>query len=703
MKTKTRSTKPLSGGQGETALGGAAGRVEVSASEHPRFRPDVDGLRAVAILAVVGYHAGVPGFSGGFVGVDVFFVISGFLITRNLLREAEGGHRVRLLAFWARRIRRLVPAMAAMVLGTLALSLVILSPLEWARIAKQGAWAALYVSNIQFARASQDYFAPDLGASPFLHTWSLGVEEQFYLLWPVLFVLAALVATWAGASNRRLVVYGFGVVAVVSFGLSVVMTEGIALTEAGSPWAFFSLPTRAWEFAVAGVLAAVALPRLLGARGPRMALGVVGLALIAAATVWLSDADLYPGWLALLPVVGTVLVIAAGEGAAPVGLSRALGVGPLQSLGRVSYSWYLWHWPLIILAIAAFNEDSTFLRLGACLVALGVAAVVYVGLETPLRFARFLVSSKLATYAFGGLVTAVTLAAAFSLVGWAGQKQQEDPWHELRSLREEFSDFRSEFQCGGPDARRAYCILGDESSNDTVAFVGDSHARQWVPAFDRAAAELGARVVVRWDSSCPAIDVPLTENNTECQAFRQETEDVLHDLDVDAVVVSQSLKYGPGGGIATESGSVANGDQAARIWSDAYREFLTHWRDNGVSVGAIVDNPISPLDPVLCMARHGVSADRCRPSRDEALGENAPFWEVEQKVRDELGSVLSISTKDEICPDDPCRLRVDGNYVFVDTHHLSQDFVLAHVTDVRRLLSELVGGQARFADEESGP
>jgi peptidoglycan/LPS O-acetylase OafA/YrhL len=205
-----------------------------------RFRGDIDGLRAVAIVLVVGYHALIPGFHGGFIGVDVFFVISGFLITRNLLSESTRTGRVALMTFWAKRIRRLVPALALMVVVVVALALIVLPSLDWPSVADQARAALLYVSNLVFARQATDYFGGDISTSLFLHTWSLGVEEQFYLLWPLLVGGACLLVR--GRERRLLrpvLIVGFGVTFVVSLSLCV------HLTSTGSAFAFFGLPSRA--------------------------------------------------------------------------------------------------------------------------------------------------------------------------------------------------------------------------------------------------------------------------------------------------------------------------------------------------------------------------------------------------------------------------------------------------------------------------
>ena len=292
------------------------------------FRPDVEGLRAVAVLLVPLYHAGVPGFGGGYVGVDVFFVISGFLITGLILRELETTGRLSITGFYSRRARRLLPAAALTLLVTVAASVALLSAVRIADVATDIASAAAYVSNLRFG--IQANAAP----SPVLHFWSLSVEEQFYLFWPTLMVALFWLSGRLRAGRRGL----FAGIALVS-ALSLVAC--VWLTGQNQPWAFFLLPTRAWELGL-GALLAVSLGRLPAIR-PRIAAALVlaGLAAIALADLVLSDASVFPSVAASLPVAGAGLVILGGLGK-PLP-ARLLALPPFTFLGRVSYSIYLWH------------------------------------------------------------------------------------------------------------------------------------------------------------------------------------------------------------------------------------------------------------------------------------------------------------------------------------------------------------------------
>jgi peptidoglycan/LPS O-acetylase OafA/YrhL len=295
---------------------------------HPsgrKFRPDIEGLRAVAVGLVVLHHAGVPWVPGGYVGVDIFFVISGYLMTVLLVGERERTGSIRLRLFYARRIRRLLPAAALVLMATIVGARVLLPPLAVPDMAKPAALTALFVSNIWFARTGTDYLA-DGEPSPFRHYWSLAVEEQFYLVWPVLLILGY---RWFRGRRRSLAV-SVGVLSGVSLAMCVVVTS------MSQPWAFFGLPTRAWEFGV-GALVALAGARLLALPvGLSRGLTWAGLLGIAVSALAYSESVAYPGWAAVLPVVATAAVLAGGAARVRGSAEVWLGRRPMQVIGPLS-------------------------------------------------------------------------------------------------------------------------------------------------------------------------------------------------------------------------------------------------------------------------------------------------------------------------------------------------------------------------------
>ncbi|MGA7054572.1 MAG: acyltransferase, partial [Mycobacterium sp.] len=387
-------------------------------SARKEFRPDIEGLRAVAVLAVVLFHADMPGLGGGFVGVDVFFVISGFLITGLLWREVSTAGSVGLRRFYGARARRLLPASAMVGVITMIASAVLLPLLQARNVMIDGIASALYVSNYWFISEGVHYFGGHLPPSPFQHYWSLGVEEQFYLVWPPMIIGTTWLIRRARRraksdvpSSERPYLVVLALVATVSFALSLVITYVMPAV------AFFSLPTRAWQLALGGLVALTAgqwhrLPPLAAA-----ITGWAGLALILLACTWLSATTLYPGTAALLPTLGAVLVIGAGCAAPSQGCGRALAVSPMQAIGRISYSWYLWHWPVLVLTPVLLGHPLGLAgRLAAALASGGLAVLTLRFIENPLRFADRVRRSALASLALGGAATALAVGVGVALL-----------------------------------------------------------------------------------------------------------------------------------------------------------------------------------------------------------------------------------------------------------------------------------------------
>jgi peptidoglycan/LPS O-acetylase OafA/YrhL len=340
-------------------------------------------LRALAVGGVVAYHFGLTALPGGFAGVDIFFVISGWLISTHLMQEIGETGRLDLWRFYARRARRLLPAALFVILVTLAAGYFILAPQEQALYSRGAMFASAYAINLWLLRWSFDYFAADATANPFIHFWSLSVEEQFYLAWPALLLLAA----WL-RPGRRTAAAVIGVVGLASFAAC------LWLTSAAPAWAFYFSPLRAWEFAAGGLATLVPMALLQHRIWLRAALGWLGLALIATAYLLLSEDLPFPGWYALLPVAGTVLVLLGGAGGEQtngrvnrhaLGPATALSMPPLQWIGTLSYSLYLWHWPVIVYAGMLAPDLSVPQRLGCGVLALALSVLTYHLIENPAR------------------------------------------------------------------------------------------------------------------------------------------------------------------------------------------------------------------------------------------------------------------------------------------------------------------------------
>src|SRR6201999_948170 len=476
------------------------------------FRPDVEGLRAVAILAVLVCHAGVPFLAGGYVGVDVFFVTSGFLITRLLLGEMEGRGTVSLRNFYARRAKRLLPLSALLLAVVGVLSIVIFSPLRATETSGDIISSALYVANWHFAAQSVDYFAQGLEPSPVLHLWSLAIEEQFYLVWPGLM----LATTWfwrrRGHSVRPVL---WVVLALILAGS---LVYGVILTDDKPAFAYFDTFARAWELGLGAALALAGtgkLPRLSA-----VALGWIGVAAIVYASFAFTAETTFPGTAALIPTLGAAALILSGTALAETvggvtgfkaGAGWILSLPPIRYVGRISYSWYLWHWPFLVFAAAIWGPRLS--------VAAGLAAVAaswvptqltHTLVEDPVRRAPALKRLPNRAIALGLACTLIAVGVGLGLraaqpsvrtakisdvPGAAALPEQPTPQETAVALRPNPLKARA-------DRGRSYyegCMVGIEGTNSnrcfygkphgekTIVLFGDSHAMQYFPAVEELA------------------------------------------------------------------------------------------------------------------------------------------------------------------------------------------------------------------------
>ncbi|MGK2869329.1 MAG: acyltransferase family protein [Mycobacterium sp.] len=402
------------------AVGATHGERHDTQTPPPRNRrPDIQGLRAVAVLVVILDHLGVPGFPGGFVGVDVFFVISGYVITRMLLRKPTQPRSAWFLDFYAKRARRIVPAATLVISLTVIATFEVTNFLRGARVLPDATAASLFLANFHFIETGTDYARLNADPSPLQHYWSLAVEEQFYLLWPLLMLVSiAVAARWRRATQRQ-VLFGFLVVIVAASYL-----YSILLTSANGVDAFFSPLTRAWELAI-GCLIAVAQPWLAGriAARPIMAgaLSWSGIAAITWSVIFLDHSSRFPGWIAAIPVFGAAVILIAGMRARPSVPTTVLGSRVFSYIGDISYSLYLVHWPLFTITAARIGDDLSWpvqvLLLGATFAG---AAVMYHAFENPIRRSRALATRPWLSLAIIPVSIAIVFAvAAFERYRWA--------------------------------------------------------------------------------------------------------------------------------------------------------------------------------------------------------------------------------------------------------------------------------------------
>ncbi|TVS85363.1 acyltransferase family protein [Mycobacterium helveticum] len=697
-----------------------------SRSAQTKFRPDIEGLRAVAVVAVVLFHADVPGVGGGFVGVDVFFVISGFLITGLLWREANTTGTVRLRRFYGARARRLLPASATVGVITMIAAAVLLPPLQVPLVIDDGIASALYVGNYWLIAQQVDYFAATRAASPFQHYWSLGVEEQFYLVWPALIIGTAWLIrllrrrTRAGAtSSKRPYLLVLAVVAAVSFALS------LAVTYVAPFVAFFSLPTRAWQLAAGGLVALTAGRWRRLAPGTAAVSGWSGLALILLACTWLGPATPYPGTAALLPVLGAALVIGAGCAAPSQGCGRILAVRPMRAIGRVSYSWYLWHWPVLVLAAPLLGHPlGPAGRLAAVLVSGGLAVLTLRFIENPLRFAAPIRRSALASLALGGAATAMAVAVGVALLvsipvpvgrGPAGTalsitvtpppagstisaydaavqqafaqvqaaviasaQLKAVPSNLNPPLTGAAAEFKAEFHNGClrnlTDVGQPECATGDTASTTTVALLGDSNATMWSTAFQQIATQRHWRLETLGKGACTPMDLPISDairravSNALCRQWRAEILDRLQAEHPRLVVVSMYRGYGFGHGYTPGFTSYDP------VWNDGLARLVQQLRRAGSQVLVLGPIPATRMAAPICLSGHLDDAGACTSPRSTSVNKSG--------VAAESAATLAAGGRyadvtDLFCTADRCPDIVGNTLVYFDGNHITLEYAQA--------------------------
>ncbi|HYB34753.1 MAG TPA: acyltransferase family protein [Mycobacterium sp.] len=700
------------------------------------FRLDIEGLRAIAILAVVLFHADMPGVGGGYIGVDVFFVISGFLITGLLWREVTTDGTIRLPRFYGARARRLLPASATVGVATAIGAAILLPPLQARSVLGDGIASALYVGNYRFAIQGTDYLAADTPPSPFQHYWSLGVEEQFYLLWPALIIGT----TWlVGRAAQRIGAHAtrsetpyrlvLAVVAAVSFALSLMWTH------TSPPWAFFSLPTRAWELAVGGLVALTASEwRRLPALAAAIA-GWGGLALILLTCTELDSATPYPGTAALLPVLGTALVIGGGCATTRVGAGRVLALPVMRAIGRMSYSWYLWHWPVLLLMPPLLGQSPGLAgRLATVIVSGGLAVLTFHLIENPARFAAALRRSAAASLAIGGAVTAVAVCAGVMLlmlvpapvghgVAAATPKITAAPPRAAHTVdpqdaavRQAFAQVQAVVAASADrnavpsnltppladaaadkpavfvngcvrswrDVGQRECATGDTASTTTVALVGDSHAAMWNPALQPLTEQRHWRLETLGKVTCPLMDLPITSpylgrQYSECVQWRRDIMSRLGAEHPRLIVLSMSRRYGADFGFTSY-------DPA---WIASLTRLVAQLRSTGGHVLVLGPIPDPHSTMPTCLSAHLDDATACSPPRSVAVNQGGIA--AEEAATTEGGGHYADLTE-LFCTTERCPAIVGNTLAYRDDNHVTIEYAQVLAPVIGALADRAIAG-----------
>jgi peptidoglycan/LPS O-acetylase OafA/YrhL len=688
---------------GETHRQGLTGGP-IAGSGANTHRTDIQGLRAVAVLLVVIFHLWPLSLPGGYVGVDVFFVVSGFLITAHLVGEVERSGTVSLPSFWARRARRLLPA-SLTVLAVTAVTVWLVAPAGLLnRFLGEIMASVLYVENVALAGSSVDYLAAEAIPSPVQHFWSLSAEEQFYLVWPVLILIAAALAAlcFPGAGSPRRVIAGMlGVLIVCSFAWSVIYTQ-----RDPSP-AYFLATTRAWEFGAGGLLATLSTagaPRATNGRErTRAAVAWLGLVAIVSAALMFGGSTPFPGSAALLPVLGTVAVLAARSPLGRFSSTRMLAHRPVQRLGDLSYGIYLWHWPLIVLVPLVLARPLTVadgILILAVTLALAWATERWV--EKPIRAGALAVRRPRVTFAVMAVAMSGVVLLPISLLGPAQERLTAEQ-HRVQALVDENPGCLGAAALNGdrcvqaeltaaaiPDpsvaeASPERCITNIRSSELTacaygaaegtgvrsVALVGDSHAEQWLPALAELARNRNWTLFVLAKSSCPfgpdqrfekntSADVLAAMNDSCAEWNSQALAWFVEHPEVDTVVTASRARN-----------AVVAEDEEEDWRVTAARQYLERWAalpETVENVMVIRDTPRMREDYLTCMAEAGEDAgDVCAIDAADALERDAAV-EAASGGGDRFDA---IDLTRYFCPDGVCRPVIGGVLAYRDSHHIS--------------------------------
>jgi peptidoglycan/LPS O-acetylase OafA/YrhL len=684
-----------------------ARHLKTSASTYHKsanYRYDIEGLRALAVILVILAHSHVPGLSGGFIGVDIFFVISGYLITGLLVKETAQSERIDFLSFYARRLKRLAPALYVMLAVCTLITYLLISPIDQTRHLTAAGNAAMWLSNVHFALENVDYFSANNAENLFLHTWSLSVEEQFYIIWPALTYLLWKTGTRFCATHvTRVIVTGMLSVCVLSFATS------IYWTYENASYAYFMPFSRAWQFAAGGVALLISSPTASDSGTPKAIgnwsylpsggmSGFSGFALVAFSVLFYNYDTPYPGLWSTLPTLGTVLILLAGLKTNAA--STLLSSRPFVFIGQLSYGWYLWHWPLLIFARLLDSAESAESRFIAIALSLLAAWLSKVWIENPIRYSAKL-NSNPRLVLLASLAIMAVVAVSPLLIAENNFEKIITSNHMERLYRAR-SDMPVIYHDGCDDwtesAELKHCDYGNHESKNEVFLIGDSVSGQWFPALAELATEQDSRLSVFTKSACPMVDASyfyskIGQYYEACDVWRSR-------------VLAEIVKRHPA--IVVMS-SASTYPFSPATWIDGTRSVLDTFASRVGTVVILLPTPVLETDLTTCIAnqiwqKHTLSVElnsKCIEHSSDDRGANISLGLI--KLTEEYDNVYALSLNELVCPDSICSGIADDIVVFRDRMHLTNAFVASNAGRVYASIMHTIGHDPESEDTELVP
>jgi len=609
------------------------------------MRRDIQALRGFAVLAVVLFHIGGLGVRGGFLGVDIFFVISGFVITRKL-SLSQGSIRHILGDFYKRRVRRILPASLLTVALTVIGSWLFLAPLNFHRFAMDAYAAIAFVPNLFFMHQQTDYLNQSLDASPFLHYWSLGVEEQFYFLWPIVFI----------ALFRKRIQW-------VRFSLVIFAALSIYWTSQNAVNSFYLPFTRFWEFMAGAVLIYSRVDHI--ERPIRTLMNIGGWVGVVFSVIYFSTNDATPGITTVIPIISAMLIIASNR---TYSLMR-----PLAWLGDISFSFYLVHWPLILFMAYGLSNISITRKIEIFGVSLIVAAAMYYFYENPIRRSKKIAHHTLRLCV--ALLSVSVLSTAGLQYSSATAVKTSQFTIDLSSPAIYANGCHLNFGVSTP---KPTCVFGDTAAKRSIALIGDSHAAQWFPAFNKIATDQHWKLYTFTKSSCPATYLATMRNgvvDTSCAQWQKNLSKTLNSIHPTKIVIANFTNQ--------EYPLVKSGSTYESAWSVGLRTFVSSIKSSSITI--LGDTPlpkVSSANIPSCLSKHLTSPQVC----DFALQSS-----VTTKNTKRLAASLSIQYLDPtpwVCNPDASNRTMCG--AVFQGHNLLRDATHISVATSLGLTSELI-------------